>query len=711
MTYRDGRTETIALPQLTIAIPIGTPEAPEGRRVQVGGGTILLVLGAIALIGLAFGPTVAALVLGGIVALVVVGAAVMVPTVALSIMAVTEMANVSTVLIDYNGLPGIATPVLGLGAVSVLVAARSPAQRALLMRLPIAPMLLVGVYVVSVLPAVAATVSATASLDQLTELVRDAVFLLVALALARLSGRPWTLAAMIVIPMVVIAGMTVVNQFLLQETHSFLGFANISKASGELTTTPRHAGPMEDSNFWGRVLVLGLPLALALWHRAITLRRKLPGVGWTISILLLLGAVYLTQSRGTLLCAFVAVLVWIAASGPRVRRQALVLVPLLVAMLLLPGIGNRLLNVSEAFEDTPDYAKDPSIVERAAAGDIAREIFAEHPVVGTGPQTFAIELNEYAARDPGRLIGVTRATHNLYLEILSETGVIGLVGWIVLMGGVVLLGVRSILRLAGVPPSVPDPAPNRQLAAGALAAVLAWSLASLFLHMALPRTLWLVLALVGLVYVMTRDRAMTGERAARPAERQASAVAAAGLRAGIAVTLITAVAGATVGATILYTLGEDRFTAHATETLLPTAQVYESYALDVRSRRPVLPAYAAMLQGAQSRSALAVDAEPDTGLVSFTATGGTQQEAERRVAAALAAAPATLRGFGADRQYRLVDVSPVEVTAERVLPPTATLLAGLAVAAELAFCLLVLRLWPRRPAYPEGPTTTGRGAP
>jgi O-antigen ligase len=386
------------------------------------------------------------------------------------------------------------------------------------------------------------------------------------------------------------------------------------------------------------------------------------------------------------------VLVWIVAAGPRVRRQAMVLLPLIAALLLVPGIGNRLLNVQEAFEDTPDYAKDPSIVERAAAGDIAKQIFADHPIFGTGPATFAAQLENYASRKPDRLIGVTTAAHNLYLEILSETGIVGLVGWIVLVGGMLVLCFLAIVRLAGVPLAAREGEPTRGLAAGALAAVIAWTLASLFLHLSLVRTLWIMFALIGLLHVMARERAAQ----AGPAERHATRMAVAGGRRGLVVLTVMAMAGAAVGGSILSNLATHRYTARAALTLLPTPEVYQAYALNLRARTPVLPAYAAMLQGAQSRAALKVDGEPKTGIITFVSVGGSAEEASDRVAAAVAGAPAALHRYGADRQYTLVDVSPTDVTSERVYPPLAVILAGLAVSVELVFCLLALRLWNRR---------------
>ena len=74
-----------------------------------------------------------------------------------------------------------------------------------------------------------------------------------------------------------------------------------------------------------------------------------------------------------------------------------------------------------------------------------------------------------------------------------------------MIGGCLVLSVRSIVRLAGAPRDGPDGAPTRALAAATLAALVAWSLASLFLHLSLVRTLWVVLALAGLLHTLTKD--------------------------------------------------------------------------------------------------------------------------------------------------------------------------------------------------------------
>jgi O-Antigen ligase len=685
-----GRTIVIALPQL----PFTGPE-PERRRVEVGLGTLLVALGAIALLVLFFGTKTAALVVAGVIGLTVVLAAVLVPAVALTLLVVDDFANVSGVLVAH-GLPGIHTPLLVVGIVSALVATRSSVYRERMGNIPLLPALLVVTYIVTVIPAAIASMDPTNTAIKMRENLVDLGFLVLVLVLARLVQKPWAIPMMIVIPLTVIAVMTVINQVALQDPESFWGFARISKASGELVTTPRYSGPMEDSNFWGRVLILGLPMALALSHRAIAAKRKLPAVTWGVSVLFLLGACYLTQSRGTLIAAGVASVVWLIAAGPSVRRRALLLLPFMAMLLLIPGVGNRLAGVSEAFDDAPAYLKDPSIVERGTAGHLAGQIFMDHPVLGTGPASFATVLDDYAARRPDTLIGVTTATHNLYLEILSETGVIGMAGWAVLMIGVAIMAVMATLRLAGAPRDGPDGAPTRALAAATVGALVSWSLASLFLHLTLVRTLWVVLALVGLLYTLTK-----GQYAPVGSGRLATARAVRGLRTGIGVTAVMIVAGGAVGAAILYNLREPVYTARSAYTLVPAAGTYYSYGLDIRSRQPVLPAYSAMIQGQQSRTVLKVDAEPATGLITFVGTGATEQEARGRVVAAAAAAPAALGRYGADKQYDLIEVSDPELTEDHTYPELAILLTAAAVLAELGFSLLILRLLRGQPVVPS----------
>jgi hypothetical protein len=350
---------------------------------------------------------------------------------------------------------------------------------------------------------------------------------------------------------------------------------------------------------------------------------------------------------------------------------------------LIPGVGNRLLDVGSAFEEVPAYAIDPSLVERAAAQEIAATMFFDRPVFGSGPGTFAYEVYEYASRSPDLLIGVTTAPHNIYLQIAAEAGVAGLAGWLAMYIGICVLAVRSVLRLAGEREAGWLERPTRALAAAMLASAVGWAVASLFLHLALIRPVFVLFALIGALNLTTRD----GVAAKDVHSHTATARAEQGLRSAAAVATVTLVVAAIAGA-LLFTLAGQSYTAVARYTLTPAPRTYETYALDVRRRTPVLPAYAAMIQGGVPRGQARVDAEPATGMITITATADTGDEARRRVDDVLAVAARRLHRFGADRQYRLVEVASPQVDTARAYAPAALVAAAVSVPAAVVLIVL-----------------------
>jgi hypothetical protein len=269
---------------------------------------------------------------------------------------------------------------------------------------------------------------------------------------------------------------------------------------------------------------------------------------------------------------------------------------------------------------------------------------------------------------------------------------VGLVGWLVLVIGTIALSARTVVRLAGVPQDGQLGTPTRSLAAGALAAVLGWSVASLFLHLAYFRPVLIVFALAGLLHTGTHDIA-----ARQPAlAAEASARAARSLRDSSVVAFIVVIATGAVTASMLLMLEQPRYTAKAQFTLLPAPGTYRSYALDVRSRTPVLPTYAAMIQSAQPMTRVRVDAEPATGLITMTAQTGDRIETEHLAAQTIAAAPLSVQRFGADRAYRLIQVSSIETTVESSWSARAITLTTIAVLAELGVITLIVRHVRRR---------------
>lgn len=650
------------------------------RPIDCGG----LLLGLAAVTGSIagwIGPEPALLVLGIIAGGVLLVTALLRPAVALILLVVSEFSDASAVL----PVPEFYRATLGIGVLSALVALRRPEMRARLLRLPVAPVALLACYLLSLVPAMWFTLTPAASAAAVDDLLKDGALLVVVLVLGHLVNRPWWIAAAIVATLAVLSAMTLVNQVALGAVPStFGGFATVSPQLGEDITTLRHAGPVGDANFWGRLLVLGLPFAFALVHRSVAAGRRLSPFGWGLATAAMLAGMYLTQSRGTFLAAVVATVVWVLASGPRVRRRALLLSPLALLGLLIPGVGNRLLNLVSVFEGGPAYVVDPSLVERSAVQQIAAIVFADRPLFGAGPGSFPLIVHDYSSRENDLLIGTVTAPHNLYLEIAAQSGIVGLTGWLILVIGVMVLSVRSLIGLAGADPAGRRGAPTRALAAGVLGAVVGWSVASLFLHLEYFRPVLIVFALAGLLHCSTSDRA-TGHEAA------ASVRALRGLRRGSTVAAIVVLAASAIVASWLAALSEQRYTAQAQFTVLPAPGTYAAYSLDVRSRLPVLPAYAAMIDSAPPQADTFVEAEPARGLITITAQGSDPNDAGARANQVITDAPRELAGFAADRGFRLVQVSPLEITAGPTWSSRAVLIAALVALFEV--CLIAVAGW------------------
>jgi O-antigen ligase len=139
-----------------------------------------------------------------------------------------------------------------------------------------------------------------------------------------------------------------------------------------------------------------------------------------------------TESRGGLIAALVAVLCsLVLAKGHRQHVLGFVLLVAGVAAMWFaasPGALHRITGI------------DSSGSGRSEIWRIAWEVTQDHPIVGVGLDNFKVREPGYARR-PGPLrydkyiIDRPHVVHNLYLQLLAETGVIGLVLFLVVAAG------------------------------------------------------------------------------------------------------------------------------------------------------------------------------------------------------------------------------------------------------------------------------------
>jgi len=246
-----------------------------------------------------------------------------------------------------------------------------------------------------------------------------------------------------------------------------------------------HDGLFRDNNDFARVLAMTVPLWWLLGVRADRAWRMALAIA---GLLLTVVAIEFTFSRTGLLALVVGVSGIALAYRPWWRA---VLIPtLLVAAMLTLSPRPYVERIATITRPT----SEPSVVERVGIWRQAAEVVRKHPLVGQGPNSF-------------RLGRAKRTSHNIFIEVVGETGLIGLAayGWLLLWALVALHRLRREPERGG-------PSPPRAQSLALQAALLAFLTAGLALGAPFQSSLFVLVGLTSALreqpgHVTTTDSA------------------------------------------------------------------------------------------------------------------------------------------------------------------------------------------------------------
>ena len=453
-----------------------------------------------------------ALALVAAIATLLVVLAVAEPFVALALLAGLEVSQTGSVLGGY----GVPSPLVLTQLVAVVSLALATLRGRL--RLGWSPVLLgAAVLVVTrALTVLTARDPDTAFVTVAGE-VRDMLTLAVALALLWMTRQVHGLVRVLVAVITSMALLTVVQEFVLDNATDLGGFSQVLRNLDVGASTFRHSGPIGDSNFWGRVLVMFAPFAFALCAAA---RGRGSRLLWGAASATLVLGVWLTQSRGTFLALAAGLAVLLLLAGWRYARW-LALTPLLVGLLLvLPATGSRLDTLGDLTR-TSEGGGDLSLLLRLAAQQVSLTMLGERPLLGVGAGNYTPSAPDFLNGLPFATSGELDeplAPHNAFLEFAAEGGVVGLLGLLFFLGTMAYCALRSWAIAARRLP-VTSVNPDRLIAAACCGALAAWSVASVVLHVRQFRTLLLLAAVIAALDHLLRERhgwSGWGRRAATP---------------------------------------------------------------------------------------------------------------------------------------------------------------------------------------------------
>ena len=289
-----------------------------------------------------------------------------------------------------------------------------------------------------------------------------------------------------------------------ESAHSFSDQSNFHPEGATSLTLGaqfRSAGPIGEPNRYAQVLVVLLPLA------ALRFRRERSRVlRWLAlaSAALILGGMMLTFSRGAMLtavCIFVLLAYFRFITPLHLLAAALGLSLFILALdpqaalrfASLGRIKTLLANPTSGYKEPTQSQTgipDTSVVRRYVLNVATWHVFLGHPVLGVGPGHFA----EYYSIPYGNRVGLIEQLkkyrgHNLYLETLAETGILGLVSFLSVILAIMWGLWRIWRRLQQKGSEFADTAMAFSLC------LVAYLISAIFAHLSYQRYFWLLMAL------------------------------------------------------------------------------------------------------------------------------------------------------------------------------------------------------------------------
>jgi O-antigen ligase len=248
--------------------------------------------------------------------------------------------------------------------------------------------------------------------------------------------------------------------------HGYVQWVVTSGDLGVNGSGVRVFGTFDQPNPYAAYLNLSLPIALAFALFGRPTRTRWIAAG---AAALMLGAHLLANSRGGLLALSAAVVV-IVVVGLGVERLALALgiaVALVGGLALARGtlphrIQDRLSQIvrsSGVAVNGPVTDANFSTVDRLAHWVAGIRMFLAHPILGVGAGNYDAAYSRYA--EPSFHLSLSQA-HNYYINAAAETGTVGLISFVVLLGAMFVVSWRA--AHAGTPrsPSQPDAASDSE---------------------------------------------------------------------------------------------------------------------------------------------------------------------------------------------------------------------------------------------------------
>ena len=204
-----------------------------------------------------------------------------------------------------------------------------------------------------------------------------------------------------------------------------------AQSSGEQSRN-RLTGPYDNPNAYSQVMVVIFALALErLWHEKRSLLRFF--AGWSAIACSL--TIVFTYSRGGVLTLLATVGVLFLQNRPRILPVIITVVIGLGLVQFLPSDYTS--HISTLQDIIPgqnnNQVNDPSFRGRLSENIAAWRMFLSDPFFGVGLGNYEIQYQDYSRQIGLDTRRITRTPASLYLEVLSQQGLVGVFPFLLLI--------------------------------------------------------------------------------------------------------------------------------------------------------------------------------------------------------------------------------------------------------------------------------------
>lgn len=389
----------------------------------------------------------------------------------------------SDIAVRYHGAPSLLKPLIGL--LVLILAWRRFAGR----RVPLvydSSMWWVLAFLLFVSLGGWYALDAEEALDKTTELVKDVAVMFVAI---NLINTP-QLLRLTVYALLALGSLLGTLSAVQEVTHTYesnyggLAQMRVAFIAQGLEDRPRASGTSGDPNTYSQPMVVLVPLALWALLFAKTLKGRV-AAGYAATAIL--AGIGLSFSRSMLLALIVA----LACYAVHIRlkpRFLLLAVPLFAVLVAVapPEFTARLTTFRSLLEGQNGIRSEGALKGRSSEALMGIYMFADHPILGVGAGNSPRYYPQYIRENGSPVQDEERHTHNWYIEIAAEHGIIGL-GLFIAILVLTWQRLRLALRLFK---AVGD-RHMAELAAALMCGFAGYVVSLVFLHGVFPQYLWL----------------------------------------------------------------------------------------------------------------------------------------------------------------------------------------------------------------------------